>query len=145
MTLVLIAFLWRAGGAGWPLLGKDWRRIGVPATVLIALLMANVSESRSVLTAILLFLALRLPLTLIGDDVTKHPINWIWPWIAGYLLGLISAVTHGWSGCWLALIPATAQGVSVMLSNLSKTAKDWPHEACEVLTACSFASILQWK
>lgn len=145
MILVIISFLWRIGGAGWPPLGKDWRRIGVPAVVLIALLMANASEFCAVLTAILLFLAIRLPLTLIGDDVTKHPINWIWPWIAGYLLGLVSAVTHGWSGFWLALIPSAAQGVSVTLSNIPRTAKDWPHEACEIFTGAAVAAAVLYK
>lgn len=107
--------------------------------VLIALLMANVSEFRAVLTAILLFLAIRLPLTLVGNSVPAHPINWIWLWIAGYLLGLVSVVTHGWTGCWLALIPAMAQGISVTLSNIPRTAKDWPHEVCEILTGCAVA------
>lgn len=137
--VLIIAFLWRIGGAGWPPLAKDWRRIVIPILVLIVLLMRNVSEFRAILAAVLLFLALRLPLTLIGDSIPSYAINWIWPFISGYLLGLASVVTHGWPGFIYALIPATAQGVSVALSNIPKTAKDFPHEACEVLIGASVA------
>jgi len=142
MEMLLIAFLWRIGGAGWPPFGKDWRRWCVPTVVLFSCLFRGYSELQAVLCAVFLFTALRLPLTLRGDSLYHHWLNWPWVWIAGYLLGLASVVTHGWHGFLLALIPAIAQGVSVTLSNIPATAKDFPHEACEILTACAVALII---
>lgn len=72
-------------------------------------------------------------------SVTAHWFNWPWLFISGYLLGLASILVHGWMGFFLALIPALVQGISVTLSNLPKTAKDWPHEACEILIGASVA------
>jgi hypothetical protein len=63
-----------------------------------------------------------LPFTFKGDSIHSHWFNWVWIWIAGYLLGLPSVIL-GWDGLWYALVPCVAQGVLGTLSNLPKTSK----------------------
>lgn len=145
MEVLIIAFLWRMGGAGIAPFRKNWRRVGVPIVVLFALFWSGYSEFQAIGCAVALFLALRLPLTLIGDSLYDHWLNWPWAWVAGYIIGLSSIFVLGWSGFLFAFIPAVAQGASVTLSNIPKTATDFPHEACEILTACAFSLFLITK
>ena len=142
MEVLIIAFLWRAGGAGWPPIGLNWRRAGVPLVVLFTLFWKGYSEWQAVLCALSLFAALRLPLTLFGDSLYDHWMNWPWVWVAGFILGLPSVFVHGWMGLLYALLPAIAQGVSVTLSNITTTAKDWPHEAVEIFVGVAVSLAL---
>lgn len=136
MVELLIAFLWRIGGAGWKPFEKNWRRIVVPLVILTTLLISGAGVIHSILIAAFLLAALRLPLTLIGSEINS-PLNFLWVWISGLVLGIPSLIAHGWT--WMVILPMLAQGISVTLSNISKTARDWPHEACEVLIGYSVA------
>lgn len=141
MEVLILGFLWRIGGAGWKPIGKDWRRIAAVLVIFVACLWRGHSAERSILCAGLSFFAFRLPLTLIGDSVPGHWINWPWQFVAGYLCGLPAVATHGVSGFAAASIPCLAQGVSITLSNIpGPPAKTWVHEACEVLIGCSVAA-----
>ena len=140
MEVLTLGFLWRIGGAGWNPIGKDWRRVVAVLVILVSCLLRGYSTERSIICAIIAFAAFRLPLTLIGDSVPGHWINWPWQFVAGYLCGLPAVMTHGWIGFAWAVIPAVAQCVSVTLSNIQGfPARDWPHEACEVLIGCCVA------
>ena len=140
MIPLIFAFLYRIGGAGWKPFGKNWRRIGIPILTFLVLSVSGAGVVKSLLTAALLLAALRLPLTFYGSSIPSCAFNWIWLWLAGYLLGLASVVTHGWQGLiYYSCIPAMTQGVLITLSNIPETAKDFPHEACELAIGFSVA------
>ena len=127
------AILWRLGGAGkWPF-KRHWRRVGYPVLSFILALSWGHSLTFSLTIASLCHASTRLPLTLIGNSLYTHWINWPWVWVVGYILGLPAIMTHGWDGLLRALLPAFAQGWAITLSNIPSEARDWPHEACEVL------------
>lgn len=131
LTHVLNAFLWRLGGAGARPFRKNWRRIGYPLLAAICAGLSGVIYYKVIAIAIACHLSTRPPLTLIGDDIHKHWLNWIWLWVLGYLLGLPAVILHGWHGFLFALIPAATLGISVSLSNLKLTASIFTHEFCE--------------
>lgn len=140
MIEVIAAFLWRMGGSGYPGLRRNWRRIGVPVLLVSVCLLRWISPLIAILMGLCLHMATRLPLTFFGESLHDHWFNWVWVWIAGYILGLPSVLLHGWNGVLLALIPMVAQGLSVNLSNVSGwPAKTFTHEFCESVTGVAVA------
>ena len=138
MLEVINSFIWRLGGS----VNKNIRRLGFPL-LLVLVFVWTLPIWKLLLLAISCHLATRLPLTLIGNDIPKHWFNWIWVWIAGYLLGLPSVIVHGYSGFLYALIPFFGQGISVTLSNLKRTRTIFVHEFCEaVIGASAMASVI---
>jgi len=105
------------GGTWW----KPARRIGVPITLCLTITLAGISVPRAILSAVFLGIAATLPFTLGKGDIRKWW-QFAWIFVAGYLLGLPSALIHP-SGALLALVPCLAQGILGTLSNLPATAK----------------------
>ena len=135
MIEIISAFLWRMGGSGYPGLHRNWRRIGVPALVVSVCLLRGISPLIAILTGLCLHMGTRLPLTFFGEDIHEHWFNWVWVWLAGYILGLPAVLTHGWVGFAFAIIPMVTQGLSVTLSNVSGVnATTFTHEFCESVT-----------
>jgi hypothetical protein len=118
----LVALLSQLGGT----YNKSYRRWGVPSVITIAsLIFLGFSWWLPVLF-FSIFVVSTLPFTLVGDSLHKCWINWVWIWIAGYLLGLPSALISGEKGTLYALIPMAVQGILGTLSNVKVTAKYVP-------------------
>lgn len=82
----LVSFLNAFGGWGFNFV----RRLGVPAAIVLwAVLYYRLQRKwfLALYAALFLgvFLALRLPITLIGDSISGHFVNWAWIWILGLL------------------------------------------------------------
>ena len=132
------AFLWRMGGAGYPLCHRNWRRVGYPLLLTGSLVLGAVAWPWAFLAGILAHLTTRLPITFFGNTVQGHWFNWVWLWILGYTYGLPSALVHGWTGTLLALVPMVVTGASLTLSNISgKNAETFTHEFCEAVIGAS--------
>lgn len=85
----LVSFMNAMGGWG-PLF---IRRIGIPVVILIfTFLYYDVKKKRYwvlyPILAVSIFAALSLPVTLIGDSVHGHWLNWVWLWALGASQGL---------------------------------------------------------
>jgi hypothetical protein len=116
----LVALLSQLGGT----YNKSYRRWGVPSVItLAALLFLGFSWWLPVLF-FSIFAVSTLPFTLVGDSLHECWINWVWIWIAGFLLGLPCIILGG--KLWFCLVPCIVQGVLGTLSNVKATAKYVP-------------------
>jgi hypothetical protein len=84
----ICGLLWQIGGT----FNRWYRRAGVPCVIFISCLLCGISWLSALSSSILLYIVTTLPLTLIGDDITKHWQNWVWIWILGLLYALPSQV-----------------------------------------------------
>lgn len=80
----LVSFLYAFGGWGF----SPVRRFGVPAAIVLwAALYFQLQRKVYVFIYaalyILIFFALRLPITLFGDEIVGNWMNWLWVWILG--------------------------------------------------------------
>ena len=130
----LVGLLSQLGGT----YNKSFRRIGVPLIITVANLLFLGFSWWLPLLLISIFAVATLPFTLIGDALDKSWVNYIWIWLAGYLLGLPSLLIsrHGWI---YALVPCITQGIIGTLSNVKVTAKYFPWKFCEFIIWASMA------
>jgi hypothetical protein len=143
MYEILNAFLWRMGGDGYPLLHRNWRRVGYPLILILSLLGGAAAWPVALLTGILAHLTTRLPLTFIGNSLYTHWFNWVWVWVLGYIYGLPSVLVHGWAGFLLSIIPMVTVGMSLTLSNVSGVnSKTFTHEFCEAVTGFAVMRVM---
>lgn len=129
----LWSLLWILGG--WK--QKNWRRLGVPISlVLFGWLFGSVSY-RLLLSALLLGLALRLPFTLVGDSLHAWWGNWVWVWVVGGLYGTPALVLRQE---WIAvLVPLIVLGFLGTASNLPKLSRYAPWKMVEAFVGASVA------
>ena len=121
----LCGLLYQLGGFRW----KPLRREGVPLVIFLSGIMAVGFSWQLLLSCCLLWCALRLPFTLIGDSLNDSWFNWVWIWIAGYLLGMASFPLS--QSLLTPLVPLLAQGLLGSLSNIPYTAKFLPWKFVE--------------
>lgn len=135
LILPLVGLASQLGGT----YNKLYRRWGVPSIITIAaLLFLGFSWWLPVLF-ISIFSVSTLPFTFIGDSLQQHWFNWIWIWIAGYLLGLPSVLLSGERGLYFALVPMAVQGICGTLSNVKATSKFFQWKFCEFIIWASMA------
>lgn len=111
--VILCAILCRKGGDGS---GKLWRRVGLPLAITVYGLLKH--KWLAILSLPFGFGVFCLPITLVGDDITKYWYNWVWVFVLGCLIGLIPI----YSGL-LAIGYGFIFFLLVLLSNLKKTAE----------------------
>jgi hypothetical protein len=111
---------------------KLFRRLGVPLAISIAYILFIGWSWILIPLFLSIFIVTTLPFTLVGDGLDKSWVNYVWIWLAGYLLGLPSALLHT-SGCILALITSFVMGILGTLSNWKYTEKYTPWKLCEFL------------
>ena len=130
----IVALLSQLGGT----YNKSYRRWGVPSVITIAALSFLGFSWWLPVLFLSIFVASTLPFTLIGDGLKASWLNWVWIWVAGYLLGLPSLILdrHGWL---YAFVPSVVQGVIGTLSNLKATEKSFPWKFCEGIIWFSMA------
>ena len=129
--------LWMLGGGGYPPFGRYWRRIGVPLCVFITFLLFGRPWGLSLLSSTLLAIATTLPFTAVGDRLSDSWFNWIWIWLAGYILGICSFPVS--QSLLFPLVPLMVQGVLGSLSNTSCTARFLPWKWVEACVGASVA------
>lgn len=78
-----------------------------------------------------------LPFTFKGSSLYDHWFNWIWIWIAGFLLGIPSILIGG--SIFSCFIPCVVQGIVGTCSNLKFTAKYFQWKFCEFIIWASMA------
>jgi hypothetical protein len=101
---------------------KLFRRWGVPTIITIASLTFLGFSWWLPVLFLSIFAVATLPFTLKGASLHEHWFNWVWIWIAGYLLGLPSVILHK-NGYMYAFVPFFTQGILGTLSNLKWSAK----------------------
>ena len=136
----IVGILSQLGGT----FNKLYRRLGVPTVItLSALLFLGWSWWLPVLF-LSIFGVTTLPFTLCNNWF-----QWVWIWIAGYLLGLPCVFISGWNGLIYALVPCLAQGICGSLSNIPVTAKYFTWKFCEyiiwAMMAYSYAISIQLR
>ncbi len=136
MMAPVFSFLWILGGYKQ----KNWRRLGVPISLLAFSVCFGLFSWRVLLSCSLLAIVLRLPFTLFGDDIHSNWLNWLWIWVSGAFLGCpVISLGFDISALLSILVPCIVQGVVGTLSNIPKTAKFFPWKACEAAIGFSAA------
>ena len=123
-------FLWAFGG--WKV--KDFRRLGIPISLVLVGWLYSVAWFPLLLSALLLGICLRLPFTIGGDSI-KEWWQFAWLLVLGALLGAC-AFPLGATAISL-LVPAMAFFLAGTASNLPQTAKMFPWKWCEVIFGVS--------
>lgn len=118
----------QVGGSGF----KWLRRFGIPVGLCFILTASGIAPHIAIMCGISVCAAAHLPFTFFGDSLKTHWFNWIWIWIAGYLLGA-GTVWISSSGFILAFVPSCAMGVFGSLSNIRATARFFPWKLCEAV------------
>ena len=116
---------------------KEWRRYGIPLTLLVAGLFFHTPIWRLLCSVLLLSLSLRLPFTLVGDDATSFWGNWVWIWCLP-LLQSSPALLLGTEPLAV-LVPLVVCGLVGTLSNLQWSARFAPWKAVECAWGFSLA------
>lgn len=85
-----------------------------------------------------------LPVTLIGDSIPEHWLNWVWIWALGFITGLpvlIPGILTGQAGLALlsCLVPTAVFGLFITLSNVKATSKIFVWKLCEFAMGVSVA------
>ena len=119
------AVLWQLGGHYY----KTIRREGVPLVIFLSGIMAVGFSWQLLLSCGLLWCAVRLPFTLVGDSLNAFWGNWLWIWLAGYLLGMASFPLS--QSLLLPLVPMLAEGLLGSLSNIPYTSRFLPWKFVE--------------
>lgn len=83
MYAPIAALLSQIGGTWW----KPARRFVLPIGLALTLIWCGISILSSILCGTCVGVVAHLPITLIGDSVPSHWLNWIWLWVYGFLLG----------------------------------------------------------
>lgn len=130
--MISSAGLWRLGGME----NKSIRRIGVPL-LLTAVCLFYGAWKESILTLVLLFLTLRLPFTLKGDDLSDYALlNWLYIPLWATLLNVQSLVFAPW---WACLLSIATMAMVAALSNLEKTREIFTWDRCEYVFGAAVA------
>lgn len=87
---------------------------------------------KSLLAVALLLATLRLPITLFENTVASAWFNWLWLFVVSFLWGTPLFILCGWT--LKPFLLSLAFGITATLSNIYKTAKDFPWEAVEIFT-----------
>jgi hypothetical protein len=117
---------------------KLFRRVGVPLAITATTsLFLGWSWWWPVLF-ISIYAVTTLPFTLIGDSLDKSWVNWVYIWLAGYLLGFPAVLIN--KNAWIyAFVPCVVQGVFGTLSNIKQSSKYAPWKFCEFIIWASMA------
>lgn len=121
---------------GWK--QKNWRRLGLPLSLLAFGLLFSGLSWQLVASSFLLGAALRLPFTLIGDSVHSSPWNWVWIWVLGAILGISSLLISQVFPLSF-LLPMLMQGVFGTASNLRPLSQYTPWKMVEAFVGASVA------
>jgi hypothetical protein len=121
--LPVSGFLWMAGGT-WK---KQFRRIGIPLCIFSFVFLFSTPWFSWLLSSILFFIATTLPITLKGDSIPAHAINWVWIFVLGLIFWVISFP------CGFSPAVPLLFGFIVTFSNLPQTRKFFPWKLCEFL------------
>lgn len=116
---------------------KNWRRLGIPLSLLGAGLLFNLLSWQLFCSALLIGLFLRLPFTLIGDSINASPWNWIWIWVLGGLYGIPALVLQ--LNLQAVAVPLIVVGILGTASNLPMLSRMAPWKFCEVCFGTSLA------
>lgn len=114
---------------GWR--NKNWRRLGIPLTLLASGLFFPTPWLPLVCSSLLLALCLRLPFTLIGNSVNSSAWNWVWIFVLPLLQSSPSLVLR--IEPLAVVVPALVLGLLGTLSNVSLSSRFVPwkwYEAC---------------
>lgn len=89
--------------------------------------------------AVTIFLSQILPVTLIGDSLHEHWLNWLWPFALGYIKGVAVIPIAIWlkvaKKClFVSFIPCFVIGLAIVLSNVSATAEIFEWKFVEALS-----------
>lgn len=148
----LVSFLNAFGGWAFKLV----RRLGIPVSVTIFAYLYSKDRKRDSIFFPIIFLssfaAFTLPLTLVGDSIPGHWINWLWVWGLGAVQGIslfplcflktfYQFEDHVMKWLFGVIICTLVSGVVFTLSNLI----GFPvHAWCEALVGLAYGGVAAW-
>ena len=136
MNWILIpvcSFLYRYGGYK----NKDWRRLGIPIVLTSAIMLKDFSLWYFLILAAY-GVILRLPFTIVGEDIDDSILNWLWiPFWSILLPSPVLFIPN--NAVWPNILASFVIAVFALLSNLKRTRYTFTWDKCEVVFGAMIA------